>query len=107
MVQFDPKILETLIQSSSYFVKRSLKAGLYKGLDEDYSTVGAASVMMCRVDMDDEDVYNICKAVYDHLDILVDTVSSAKDLSVDTGWHVPVKLHPGAEKFFREFGGME
>jgi len=100
-------VLDELVSSSDYFLKRTVPAGTYGGLDEDYETIAASSVMMCRTDMEEEIVYKICKAVYDHLDDLATTVDSAKEMSVDTGWRVPADLHPGAAKFFREFGGMQ
>jgi TRAP-type uncharacterized transport system substrate-binding protein len=54
--------------------------------------------------MPDDIVYSILEAVYAHLDILVNTVDSASEMAVDTGWHAPIDLHPAAEKFFKDQG---
>jgi TRAP transporter TAXI family solute receptor len=102
----DEAIIEQARAKSPYFLSYEIDGGTYTGFDEDILTIAASSVMMGRSDLPEEMAYQICKAVYDHLDVLVNTVDSAKSMSVETGWDVPIALHPGAERFFKEFGGL-
>ena len=51
--------------------------------------------------MDEDLAYDICKAVYSNLDILINTVESAKVMSIENGKDLPIPLHPGAERFLR------
>jgi len=106
-VEFDPAVLDQCIKSYSYFVHFNAKAGTYSGQTKDYHCIAASSVMMVNASVADDVVYGICKAVYENLNDLVNTVDSAREMALETGWYHPIDLHPGAEKFFRDKGVMK
>ena len=103
-VEFDPVLLDQCVQSSSYFLPFTIEAGTYRGQTKDHNCIAASSVMVVNSNLADDVVYGICKAVYEHLDDLVNAVDSAKEMKLETGSHHPVELHPGAEKFFKDNG---
>jgi TRAP transporter TAXI family solute receptor len=103
-VEFDPVLLDQCVKSSTYFLPFTIEAGTYSGQTKDHNCIAASSVMAVNANVPDDVVYNICKAVYEHLDDLVNTVDSAKEMKLETGSRHPVDLHPGAEKFFRDKG---
>ena len=50
-------------------------------------------------------VYLMTKSLFDHLDMLVQTHPAAKDIEVAKApFGLPVPLHPGAERYYREIG---
>ena len=81
--------------------------------DGDYSgvkgtkTIGVPNLLMVNQDMDDELAFRITKSLYDNKARLTEIVPSAKSLDPKKGKEVvtPVKLHPGARRFYREAGG--
>ena len=55
--------------------------------------------------MKDDVVYAMTKSVYDNLDQLVAAHAAAKDIKLENGAKgMPIPMHPGAEKFFKEKG---
>jgi len=50
-------------------------------------------------------VYLMTKAMYEHLDQLVAAHAAAKVIKLDNAIAgMPIPLHPGAEKYYREAG---
>jgi len=84
-----------------------LPAGTYKGIDEDVETVGMGAMWACSMNLPDELVYNMVKAIYsvEGLEYLTTVHPAAKGITVENAakW-TPIPLHPGAEKFFKEVG---
>ena len=107
ILSVDEEILEQAKETSPYFIRYEIPANTYTGFAEDVVTVAASSVMMCRSEMEEELAYSICKVVFENLDVLINTVDSAKAITVENGWEVPIDLHPGAARYFREFGGLQ
>ena len=61
--------------------------------------------LVTRAGLPNDEVYAITKAIYDHLDQLVAAHSAAKGIHLETAAkNLPVPLHPGAAKYFKEKG---
>jgi len=53
----------------------------------------------------DDVVYRMTKLLFDHLDLLAQTHPVAKDIHVAKApFGLPIPLHPGAERYYREIG---
>lgn len=107
IIRFEDEVIERVTKASPYFIRFIIPKGTYSGLNEDVVTVAATTAVFCRDDLEEEIAYKICKAVYEHLDILINTIESAKVMNVENGKDVPIPLHPGAERFFREKGVLK
>ena len=74
---------------------------------KDVPTVGDTSEFIVRGDMPDQDVYDILKACFDSWDNVVLAYPAWKSFTRENAWkNTGLPLHPGAEKFYREYGGM-
>ena len=104
IIEIDEDIIKKIVSESPYFVRFVIPGVTYSGLNEDAVTIAATSGIFGRADMDEDLAYDICKAVYSNLDILINTVESAKVMSIENGKDLPIPLHPGAERFFKEQG---
>jgi TRAP transporter TAXI family solute receptor len=83
----------------------SIPAGTFPGQTADIPGVAIMNLLVTRAAISDEMVYLMTKSLFDHLDQLVATHPAAKDIDVKkaaTG--LPVPLHPGAERYYREVG---
>ena len=75
---------------------------------KDVPTVGDTSEFIVRADMSEQDVYDILKACFDGWDDVVLAYPVWKTFTKETAWQNPgFPLHPGAERFYKEFGGMK
>jgi hypothetical protein len=91
----------------SPYLSATIPAGTYQGQDADVATAAVPNFLVTRADLSDDLVYAMTKAVYDNLDALVAAHAAAKGISLDkAAADLPIPLHPGAERYFREKGLM-
>lgn len=58
-----------------------------------------------RADQDEDVVYKVTKALFDHLDEFYEFGAKADQITLeDAAKHLTIPLHPGAERYFREKG---
>lgn len=90
------------------YVPMTIKGGSYRGISEDIATFGNAGGMFCWADADEQAIYAIVKAFWEHK-AEVDAISALnKDhtiqMQADTYGNMVVPMHPGALKYFKEKG---
>lgn len=83
----------------------TIKAGSYSGQDSDVPSVALPIVVFTTVEMQDEDAYNMAKAIFEGKEGFLNVHSSFRDfdpqkIAGGTG----IELHPGAMKFYKEAG---
>jgi TRAP transporter TAXI family solute receptor len=82
-----------------------IPAKSYKGQDKDVAVAQALMTLMTRVDIPDEVIYGICKALFDHPDELDPIHPNFKQFSRNpASVLVTVPYHPGAIKYYKEKG---
>ena len=69
-------------------------------------THGALVNFSARMDLDEEVVYQVTKAIWEHVDELHEAAAWMKDtVSLENALElIPMRLHPGAERYYREIG---
>lgn len=104
IVPIRKKYVDELAKKYPFYSSEPIPANTYDD-KEDVETAAVTTILVTRADMDETLVYNITKTIFENLDTLVSTHSAAKQISLDkvkTG--MPIPLHPGAEKYFKEKG---
>ncbi|MXN17725.1 TAXI family TRAP transporter solute-binding subunit [Pseudooceanicola sp. GBMRC 2024] len=87
------------------FTPVEIPAGTYPNQSEPIQTVMQPNFLAVRADVPEETVYEMTKAMFEHLDVLRAASSAAKVISLETALKgLPVPLHPGAARYFREQG---
>ncbi len=82
-----------------------IPAGTYKGQDADVPTAAINNFLVTHDGVSNDLAYAMTKALWENLDTLTAAHSAAKAISLDKAVAgLPVPLHPGAEKFYREKG---
>ena len=69
-------------------------------------THGALVNFSARMDLDEEVVYQVTKAIWEHVAELHEAAAWMKDtVSLENALElIPMRLHPGAERYYREIG---
>jgi hypothetical protein len=82
-----------------------IPAGTYPGQEEDWVTIAQPNFLAVRADLPEEDVYLLTKTLYENLPFLhaIHQATRAMDLERALAG-LPMPLHPGAERYFREAG---
>jgi TRAP transporter TAXI family solute receptor len=83
-----------------------IEEGEYEGVPAT-KTIGVPNLLMVSTDMPDELAYRITKLLFDGKERLATVHKAAETLEVKTAREVvaPVKLHPGAQRYYDEAGG--
>lgn len=108
IVPIEGHLLQVLDKETPFFVPAVIPKGTYKGQDHDVSSVGIPNFLIVRGDLDENTVYEITKAMFENLDRLVQAHAAAKGIKLENAAKgLPVPLHPGAAKYYREKGLMK
>jgi len=95
--------IDALVDKYRFYAKDTIAAGTYDGLDSDVTTVAVLAMIVVSDKLSEDDVYKMTKAIYEN----TSKISHAKGklISLDTALNgVGIKLHPGAEKYYKEKG---
>ncbi len=88
-----------------YYAKGVIKAGTYKGTDKDADVVVVPVVMIVNKNLPEAVVYEMTKVVWEHFDEIVQAAPFLKVVDPkNVLGGIPVPLHPGAYKYFKEKG---
>lgn len=83
----------------------TIPAGTYDGQDADVPTVAINNILVTHEGVSDEVAYQMTKLMFDNLDRLGTAHSAAKDIKPESATkNLPIPLHPGAERFYKEAG---
>ena len=102
-----PKEVVAKVGSPAY-VPAVIPANTYTGQTEDVPTTAIPNFLITQSKVPDELVYQMAKAMYGNLDTLYAAHNAAKAIKLQnalTG--MPIPLHPGAERYFREAGVLK
>ncbi|SIR37789.1 hypothetical protein SAMN05880582_11190 [Rhizobium sp. RU20A] len=87
------------------YLAATVPAGTYEGQTADVATVAVGNFLMTHADVSDEVAYQMTKQLFENLPALMAAHKAAADIKLEnalTG--MPVPLHPGAERYFKEKG---
>ncbi|OQR31702.1 C4-dicarboxylate ABC transporter [Pseudomonas sp. Bc-h] len=84
-----------------------IPANTYDGQPEAVPTVAITNILVTRADVPDEVAYEMTKLMFDNLTRLGNSHSAAKDIKLETAAkNLPIPLHPGAERYYKEKGAL-
>ena len=87
------------------YIKAKIPANTYTGQSQDVEAAAVVNYLVTRSDLPDDLVYNMTKSIFDNLPELAASHSAGKEIALARALDgMPVPLHPGTEKYFREKG---
>lgn len=85
-----------------------IPAGTYDGQEEDIPTVAITNILVSHDKVPEDIAYQMTKLIFDNLGALGNAHAAAKAITLETAAdNLPIPLHPGAERFYREAGVLE
>jgi uncharacterized protein len=92
-----------LIAKYPFYAPQTIAKDTYNKQTADVATVTVKSILVANADLDAAFVYKATKAIFTNLDRLAQAHAKGKDITKATAVEaLPIPLHPGAEKFFKE-----
>jgi len=106
LVSIDPEAVLGLQANQPFLLPATIPAGTYANQPEAVSTVGVKSLLVGATSLDEDLVYRLMEAIFANIPDLIAQYPRAADISPTTafglGNGMPIDLHPGAERFWRE-----
>jgi len=82
-----------------------IAAGTYPGQETDWNTAAQPNFLATSADLSEDNVYMITKTIYENLPFLQAIHPATKAMALEKAIAgLPVPLHPGAAKFYKEQG---
>ncbi|MEB3779783.1 MAG: TAXI family TRAP transporter solute-binding subunit [Desulfurococcales archaeon] len=88
----------------SLYLPYTIPAKSYEFQEKEVKTVTVVALFVASADVPDDIIYNILEVMFDNLDEIKTVHERAADISLDKAATVPIPLHPGAERFYRDRG---
>lgn len=104
LVPIAPDMQEKVNQKFGYYGKVNIPKGTYKGQEEDIPTLSLSTMIITNKVASDEIVYDFVRVLYDNLEETRDFHSVMSSVVWEDAASMPIPLHPGAEKYFKEKG---
>ena len=87
------------------YIAATIPANTYEGQGSAVATVAIENFLVSHEGVPTETIYKMTRAMYENLDQMVAAHTAAKAIKREEGpRHMPLPLHPGAEKYYREVG---
>ncbi len=102
VVAVPASVAETL---GAPYVAATIPAGTYDGQDADVPTVAVSNYLVTHAGVSDETAYEMTKQLFENLDTLEASHQAAALITLEHALDgMPIPLHPGAERYYREKG---
>lgn len=104
MVSISEEKIEAMAENHG-FSKFVVPAGSYTYQTEDINSFNTYTMICASLDTSDEHVYKVTKSLIENIEYLKTIHSSLEDISTESFLiNMGIPLHPGAEKYYKEFG---
>ncbi|MEN2996050.1 hypothetical protein SAMN03080603_00238 [Acetomicrobium thermoterrenum DSM 13490] len=105
LVSFDDDFLAKLQEKYPFYIKDTIPAGTYKGIDRDVQTPAVMAMLAVDADVPEEVVYQFTKALWEHIDEVQRVHAKAQLITLETAFDgLSVPLHDGAIRYYKEIG---
>lgn len=102
-----PEEVVAKIDSQAYQAK-VIPAGTYDGQDQDVPTAAIVNLLVSHEKVSDDVAYQMTKLLFDNVARLRTAHSAANDINLEAATEgLPIPLHPGAERFYKEVGVLK
>lgn len=105
LVNIDGEFRDRLMADCPYYAKYQIPANTYKGQTEPVETVAVMATVIVSANLDEDTVYNMTAAIFEHTDDIAVENAKGKELDLitaTTGMNAP--FHKGAARYYAEQG---
>lgn len=105
MIGIDGELRDRIMEECPYYTALEIPAGTYPGQEEPVDTITVKATIIVSKDLDEDTVYNMTAAIFDHADEIAKENAKGAELSLETattGMAAP--FHKGAAKYYAEHG---
>ncbi|GAB3660347.1 TAXI family TRAP transporter solute-binding subunit [Glycomyces tarimensis] len=104
MVSIPDDIRETLKSDDPTLSDKEIPGGTYEGIDNDAVTVTAWASLYGPAGLDEDQVYELVKAMYENTGDIDNAVADQIAIETALDGLVDIDVHPGAQRYYDEVG---
>lgn len=105
LLEVDKDVMDEFLKKVNFMRLETIPEGTYNGVNKDVLTVARPALLITHEKMEDEIVYEITKALFEHIDELERVHAQGKNIKLENALKaMSIPLHPGAEKYYKEVG---
>lgn len=105
ILSVEQDIRDSILQKYPYYAEITLDKELYD-TEEETVTIYVTNMAVINKDLSEELVYDIAKVLFENVEKIKGSHPAAKDITLENATkNLPIPMHPGAEKFFKEREG--
>lgn len=97
--------LTELKKQYPFYTEIKIPANTYKGQTADVTTAAVMAMLVVKESLSDDLVYKLTKALYENRQVIIETHARGNDIKLESALSgMPIKVHPGAQKYYNEKG---
>ncbi len=100
-IEFSPGMLDKALDANSAFQGVEIPSDVY-GTDTAGTVIGVNNMLVVPADADEDVVYAITAAIFDHLDQFKAENANAAQIDPADSLNLAIPLHPGASRYFSQ-----
>lgn len=105
LIPIDGELRDAIMSSCPYYAPFVIPADTYPHQSDPVETITIKATMVVDTDLDEETVYQLTAAIFDHSDEITLENAKGEELSVENATSgITVPFHPGAARYFAEHG---
>jgi hypothetical protein len=101
MISLPATVIDKITQDHPYFATFTIPTAMYNTPTE-IITLNSTNMVIVDRDLSEEVVYDILKALMSDVEKIRASHPAARDFALENAVVMPVPLHPGAERYYRE-----
>ncbi len=104
VVSIDGEYADRLQAMEDFYARATIPADTYNQVGE-ARTIAVVSMVVAREDIPEEVIYHFVEGIFGNLSVIHSAHQAGRMVTLETALDgMPIPLHPGAERFFREQG---
>ena len=105
LIHVDGELREKILAECPYYAPLQIPAGTYPGIDEPIETITVKATVVVSAKLDEETVYQLTKAIFDHADDIAIENAKGKELNIENATKgMAAPFHKGAARYYAEHG---
>lgn len=107
IITIRPEMAEKLKERVAFYSSEVIPAGTYDN-EKDIYTAAVKTILITNDNLSEQVAYDVTKTLYENLDTMRGTHSAANHIDIEKyNEGMPIPLHPGAKRFYKEQGVLE
>lgn len=105
LIPIEGELRDQIMQICPYYAPLEIPADTYPGQPDPIQTITIKATMIVDADLEDEVVYQLTAAVFDHAEEIAQENAKGEELSVENATSgIVIPFHAGAARYFAEHG---